>query len=461
MIKNLQGLAFVGLVAFVSSLPAFTQADAQLHVKDGMGEHQIAFESDLVGLRAFTPPSLTAKYGFVGIPVDYFYKSAKEIPEVRKALTERNTSVDSSSAVDVISTISVWNKSQGLIKRLQLERLWKSPVWDKPVGSAKPYLDQQFVMSPINVGEISPEILDAVKSYAPKFQPLGRYTGLQMKNIVGYDLNIIPGLLDTELMRKGKLQTRMEDLKGKKIQFLELNRLVAQDYSRTITAVNFLDDTSPHVRAVQFNAALDDVRKHPKLFAAATVKLATVSFGLPIVFRPDEIDANVPTAYSRDFDVYIVQFAMSDRRFFSEKVDEMAFIVRFPQTVIALELHPLSFGDRQSVEKENSTPPLKGKFGKAVEFELGSFIKQKVVFEKLRPTIVAQGLQENTITWLLRDDATLPGAKKFVAVVGVPKGMLSLGIYLSAFTKTKRFPGLQSNLASTDESKIEVKLPQN
>ena len=432
-------LGFVGAIAN-GSVP--TDAE-EINVPAGMDDHEVIGELDVVGLRAFAPTMLGLK-GMVGIPAEFFYKTAASIPEVRDKLLKQKSPLEANAVELVVSEIATWRKINAKVKDAVLEKFWKTGPWHKKGNSGV------RVASTIQLEK-------ALNYYVPKYQPVEFAKAEFLPNSDGYDLNFMTRVAGTELLNIGAIKTAKQTF-GKRQHILVLtDRSVARDYSTTFTLINFVHATAPTLRAHKFNQAMAQVRKHPQLASAASVKLATITLGRPLVTRPEDYGDTVPETLAKQFDVYVIRFAFSDRRFISETVDEIAFIVRFPTDVTALELVPLDFLKSAIVQEESGIPAVEGSVG-PVSIGTGPIFQHRVTFERLRPTIIAQGLQEHNVSWQMRDEAAVPGSKKFIAVVGVPKGSSRLSVELSAVAKFDTYRGVQGGIGSTVEKKVEIEL---
>jgi hypothetical protein len=131
------------------------------------------------------------------------------------------------------------------------------------------------------------------------------------------------------------------------------------------------------------------------------------------------------------WDIYWVNFAFSiDPSACSIsttecQIKEVYYSTQLDDRDIALELLPERYSIPVKVKETSKTPEI-GVEAHGMSLHVKEFYEQTVEYEQLRPTIIANGLQEHKFGWILKDDAAGEGANRFVGVIGVPKGTRAL-----------------------------------
>jgi hypothetical protein len=182
-----------------------------------------------------------------------------------------------------------------------------------------------------------------------------------------------------------------------------------------------------------------------------------VSFGTPVVTTAKEEGMMIPRSLTQRGEVYIVRFAVSFAKIHLKIIEQLSFSVTGTANMIALELIPFKFDKETSITKTVSSPNIKIKYGENA-VELGEFYKKQVVYKVLKPTIVANGLQESTFAWYMTDDAVHQGANQFIAILLVPKKEKSLTVNLEAGAKTKPTWIAQGNAIATPSMPVKIEL---
>ena len=129
--------------------------------------------------------------------------------------------------------------------------------------------------------------------------------------------------------------------------------------------------------------------------------------------------------------VHVAYAPVSFRDVDAAKFEKVTFSVTVPTGIIAVDLIPLRFEKGVEARRTLSSPEIKVKYGESA-VEIGKVFEQQVVYTSLRPTIVAGGPQESDFSWSMMDDAMQEGARRFVAVVQVPKGRRAVSMQLQA-----------------------------
>jgi hypothetical protein len=186
------------------------------------------------------------------------------------------------------------------------------------------------------------------------------------------------------------------------------------------------------------------------------------SFGRPLVTTAEEEKLVIPKSIAAEGDIYMVKFAVSFRfeeaLIRIEDIQRLAFSVTGPVEILALELIPLRFDREMSITKIASSPEIKVQHGPNA-MEIGKVYEQQIVYKILKPTIVAEGLQESAFAWSMADEAVQLGAKRFIAILQVPKGTKSITVQFQASAITKSSWMAQGNIISTAPESREIQLP--
>jgi len=225
-------------------------------------------------------------------------------------------------------------------------------------------------------------------------------------------------------------------------------------FNKLLSSTAFLRPSEAQQNFVYAAASMSSL---PRLKNAAQFIAGRVTFGKPTLHTSAERKLLIPDSITAASDVYWIEFAVSFRDLNTRNIERLAFGVTAPSGTVALELVPLRYDREMSTSQITSSPEIKLRVGeKAVE--LGKIFEQQVVFRTLRPIIVADGLQEHEFSWSLMEEAIQPGAKRFVAILAVPKGSQSLTVLFQATAITK--PGFfaQGNVIATEPVLAEIRL---
>ena len=166
----------------------------------------------------------------------------------------------------------------------------------------------------------------------------------------------------------------------------------------------------------------------------------------------------VPDSINKLFDVYWIDFAVSDAELKKDTAAEFRFTVNAPDNIIALELIPIRFGSEQAVKTEKKSPEIKVETSVG-SISLGEFYGTTVEYKTLRPSILADGLQQSKFGWILLDEMIDQGTKRFAAIMGAPKGTRQITVQLIATIKTDTMLGFKNDVASTLPQQVQINLP--
>lgn len=382
---------------------------AQIVVRDEeLSADQILSIEPLIGYRKISPELLTvAPAGAkIGIPVDVFVESAKATPFVKGAILKAG--IDPSKA-----TLDEWYMASKVADwRISREYLWE----------------------PMNIKVHSKAYEDVI-----------------------IDPIFVASLPETEIFKSPKPLTYVTQVGDKKVEWLEVDSEAFTTFANSYTLLSSVAHLSPSQAQKGFTDASAYMASLPFLAMAAEFKAGEVTFGTPLVYSSKEKKLVIPESIASKNDVYWIEFAVSFRDIDVSNIEKLTFGVTAPAGILALELIPLRFDREMSVTRVVSSPELKMKLGdKAVE--LGKVYEQQVVYKSLKPIIVADGLQENKFSWSMTDEAVQPGAKRFVALLKVPKGKESLTVLLQASAKTNPTWYAQGNIISTEPKLLDTRL---
>ncbi len=367
---------------------------------------QVAFRDELLGLRTVSPEFFEAVQRGptkAGIPAAVFVMSASATPAVQAAVSMAGKSPRT-------ATVGDWylaSKTAGL--------------------------------------------LDVSTATAPAVIPATVWPGKH----VPVDAVFVASLPDTELF-KAEAALYTGRVKGYQQQYLRVNPKPLEALINSYHAMAEAKTAPASQAPKRFNTAIAALGAYPFMAKAATFSAGQITFGQPIVYTAQERKLVVPAALSAQSNVYWVELAVSFRDIEIANAETFIFRVSLPSGIIALELIPLRFDKQASVTRRVSSPEIKAQLGdKAVE--LGKVYEQEVVYTSLKPIVVADGLQESEFAWSLSDEAIQHGARRFIAVIQVPKGRQSVTAQLQASVKTKGWFA-QGDLVSTPPKLIELRL---
>lgn len=291
-----------------------------------------------------------------------------------------------------------------------------------------------------------------MESYSPTFVSLVR------KPEIGYDAKLIPLLLSTELFATKTLKTFDSFSFDRKTKFVSVDEKVGGDLQFAMRTLERMPGVTPLSRVVNYHVAVSYLEAHKRLRAALELKTGTYTFGVPRIYRPEDLGISIRSIYQRMHDVYVIIFWMTDWHLFSDKVSESWFISKLGDDAVALELVPLRYDKVLHLEEESKSPSVSAKVGKA-QLSIGQFYRKTISSTSFKPIIVAQGVQESNFGWAMRNDASAPGAKRFIAVVGIEKGTEFITITVGAASFYEGFLGLQGGISVVGEMTRRFKLP--
>lgn len=221
-------------------------------------------------------------------------------------------------------------------------------------------------------------------------------------------------------------------------QFFQIKEQYKAPFLSMYHGNSLLSSMSVRQRSAQLSRVINGAKKFSKLEKALLVELGEITFGRPEIFTAQEKNLVLSSNTAARFDVYWVELFVSFRDIFADSLTQMAFHVSIPDTYVALALVPDRYGVDVEVGKKLATPSIDVEFG-GKSISVGEFYSRSVSFNYLRPTIVSQGPGESRFDWIMRDEAVISGAHKFVAIIGVPRGENKLPLALSAHVVTKEF----------------------
>lgn len=241
------------------------------------------------------------------------------------------------------------------------------------------------------------------------------------------------------------------------VQVLTFDPKIAAAYLRVKERLSGVQAASPDTSREVFGLVNAQYGSIPTLRKAVELPLAQISFGRPLVETSAEKNLNVPQSIAEEFEVYWVEFPMSIRDLPDNTCDSIRFVIDLPANAIAFELLPLRLGTERKVEEKRSAPAGKLSIGPNA-VEIGQVWGQTVTFTSVKPTIVANGLGESSIEWLLTNEAVELGAKRFASIIGVPKTMRSIEVAMAAFATLPSML-ISYKVAGTETKKVAITLP--
>lgn len=374
-------------------------------------EDQIFFTEPMFGYRKVSAEFFTitgTKAKQVGIPVDIFIESAKATPWIKSAI--KKSGKDPAQA-----TFDDW---YGASKRV--------------AGLTKATANQMS-------------------------------QSLECSSIIYESICVDPLLMislpDTEIFKSDKPVTFVDQVGGKEIELIEVDPKAFETFKYSYTLLSSASSLPSYQAHQSFKYANASMASLPFLAAATEFNAGRVTFGKPIIYTSEEQRLVIPQSIISTNDVYWIEFAVSYRDIDFQNIEKLTFGVIAPTGVVALDLIPLRFDKEISVTRTISSPKIKAQYGdKAVE--LGKVYEQQVVYKSLKPTIIAEGLQESEFMWSLTEDSVQPGSKRFIGIISVPKGKESLPLQFQASAKTRpRYLGfVQGDIISTKPRLVEVSL---
>ncbi len=206
------------------------------------------------------------------------------------------------------------------------------------------------------------------------------------------------------------------------------------------------------IRMSSYNEELEKITK---------IKFANIKIGVPFVFSANEKHLALEGSISKRFDVYWITFAINPQIDLRGKIDEISFFISLKTTdALALDLAPIRFGQETTKKEEIGTPEIKVETPRG-GVSVGRFYGQEIAYKTLKPTIVGTGILANEFGWSMSDDMVDMSAKRFVAIVGVPKGSrkLSLEMVLRA-RPSPQYGIFQQNVLNSEPINFTADLPR-
>jgi hypothetical protein len=184
------------------------------------------------------------------------------------------------------------------------------------------------------------------------------------------------------------------------------------------------------------------------------VAIGKADFGKPIIVPSREKHLAVEPSTLSQYEVYWVEFAFTPDEDVSKYSSEMSITISLAGTdSIALQLLPMRFGTIEDHTERSGTPELSFEQG-GKKVSIGKVYEQSVEYSFLKPTIMARGLQASNFGWILKDSMVDPSAKRFVAILGVPKGTRELlcNMTIRTLLKGMYIPYFQSPKTITEQA---------
>lgn len=336
----------------------------------------------------------------VGIPVNVFVESAKAMPRIKDKVIKAGK--DPSSA-----TLDDWYRASESV----------------PLTTAK------------------------------MVKPMGMKVRLSAERQITVDPHLIVSLPKTEVFKSGRPESYVIDADREKVELIKADPEAYQTFANCYTVLAKAAKLSPPKARQSFNYVSANMDSHPHLKEAAMFHGGEVTFGKPTVFSSEEKRLDLPESIIANADVYWIEFAVSFRDVEICNIEKLIFTVSADEGISALQLIPLRFDKEISKTITTSSPELKTRY-----VAVGKVYGQEVVYKSLKPIIIADGLQESDFSWTLMDEAVQPGAKRFIAVLQVPKGKKLLMLNIQAGAKTKPGWVAQGNIISTKAKLVNIKL---
>jgi hypothetical protein len=215
-----------------------------------------------------------------------------------------------------------------------------------------------------------------------------------------------------------------------------VNPAFAKTVTGTYATLKELEKSNTPASAQRYAQLVKATRQSPLLDNAAAVDLFRATFARPRFTKAADKKLQVPAALADKFDVYWVDLGFIIANEYGRAVREITFSITLPKDAVALELLPV----RASAKAQGAAP--------AADTSADIF-GQKIQFEDLKPAVAANGRQDNTFGWILSERMADRGPKRFVAIVGVPKGTKDVGGELALGIRVDGALAVQNNIAST------------
>jgi hypothetical protein len=271
------------------------------------------------------------------------------------------------------------------------------------------------------------------------------------------DANFSVKAVDTELFSTIEPLTYVAKHHGTNHEYVQLNYDAAKALQKSYALLDSTNRASPMDIQKDFRVVYTSMASFPLLASAVQQKFGDVDFGNPMVFSAKEKKLVVPVSITDKNDVYFIQFAFTFRNIQPSEIEELTFGVHAPVGIEALALIPLRIEKNITESEQLSTPAIKVE-AKGLAIELGEFYKQERVFTSLRPRLYAAGLQQNSFSWTLAEDAIQAGSHPFIAILKSPKGKEQVTVQLQVTAEAKGKLWSQGNILSTESDLIEIQL---
>lgn len=415
----------VSATLLISSISQSLSADIVIDPEDSQ-HSEIIDEQSLVGYRALPLEHMvtTIEGKPVGIPIEFFFRAAKKDP--RTAIHLERVRVDSSqpnAPSAILNLKDIWgNNSHELIGLSEDKNLVPWPYF-----TAKTRYEQDLYSRPL--------------------KELEEMLGYQSLTTLVVDAAFAGAIINSELVGQ-EVKIIDVDVDGKKYKHIRVDPKVVSDIAKSYDLLSRIGNVDPEIRDKLFNEASKEVGGYEYFESISRIFSAPISYGEPTIYEHEEKGLRLPKNIERRFDVYWVEFAVTIREINPSSFEEIAFYVALPKGARALELIPLVFGAEMAEETRLSSPEITLAAGDR-SVSIGTFFERSVAFKTLKPTIIAGGLQENLISWTMRGEAIDVGAKRFIAIVGVPTEATNLDVEMAMAAKTSSFLGLQGNYMRT------------
>ncbi|WP_374299304.1 hypothetical protein [Ferrovibrio sp.] len=232
-------------------------------------------------------------------------------------------------------------------------------------------------------------------------------------------------------------------------------------YAKELAAVYSENDKYKEMQLPNvFKVAGNTAKAHSTLSGSLSVDVDWITIGKPLVFPAADKSLKIEPSIQKSFDVYFFQFAMSPRKDpKSTGVLELTFAVKLSNhSAVAFEIIPLRTGIERSVSENTKTPEIKIETPAGAGVTVGEVYGQKIEYKTLKPTVIGNGLQESTFGWTVKDEALDSSAKRFIAIIGVPKRTKNLTAEIAISSRVKG-GWLQEDHAATKLHNIKIDLP--
>jgi hypothetical protein len=223
--------------------------------------------------------------------------------------------------------------------------------------------------------------------------------------------------LNDDGLKKGRVGFRVDPRFGEYTHELYASLLAASTMAKSGNTAQSAFELARLTKIASMNA---------HLAAASAVPLTKIAIGTPLHFPAAEKKLNVERSIAKQRDIYWVQFAINPKEDLRKSVTEIAFFVTLKtKGAQAFELAPLRYGHEHEIKEERKTPEVKVETPQG-GVSIGTFYGQEISYKSLKPTIVGTGLQSAEFGWVMYDEMMDMSAKRFIAIVGVPKNTKKL-----------------------------------